>query len=77
MQIVVQVMIQNFFFFFFGGGGGNLSPPRLHIFTVGNMGVMICLGQGGLRSLSASRFMLNLFYVTLKCPNPLLFVGNS
>ena len=49
-----------FFFFFFGGGGGgeggegSLSPPRLNIFTVGNMGVMICLGQGDLRSLSAS-----------------------
>ena len=38
-------------FFFFVGG--SLSP-RLNIFTVGNMGVMICLGQGGLRSLSAS-----------------------
>ena len=24
-----------------GGGGGSLSPPRLNIFTVGNMGVMI------------------------------------
>ena len=36
--------------------GGSLSPPRLNIFTVGNMGVMICLGQGGLRSLSASSF---------------------
>ena len=33
---------------------GSLSQPRLNIFTVGNMGVMICLGQGGLRSLSAS-----------------------
>ena len=43
-----------FFFFFGGGGGGSLSPPRLNIFTVGNMGVMICLGQEGLRSLSAS-----------------------
>ena len=47
-----------FFFFFFLGGGGaggdSLSPPWLNIFTVGNMGVMICLGQGGLRSLSAS-----------------------
>ena len=41
-------------FFFLGGGGGSLSPPMLNIFTVGNMGVMICLGQGGLRSLSAS-----------------------
>ena len=37
-------------------GGGSLSPPRLNIFTVGNMGVMICLGQGGLRSPSASSF---------------------
>ena len=53
----------NLFFssFFFGGGGGgggggkgSLSPPRLNIFTVGNMGVMICLGHGGLHSLSAS-----------------------
>ena len=41
-------------FFFLGGGGVSLSPPRLNIFTVGNMGVMICLGQRGLRSLSAS-----------------------
>ena len=24
-----------------GGGRGSLSPPRLNIFTVGNMGVMI------------------------------------
>ena len=37
-----------------GGGGGSLSPPRLNIFTVGNMGVMICLDQGGLHSLGAS-----------------------
>ena len=42
-----------FFFFFWGGGGGgeggcSLSPLRLNIFTVGNMGIMICLGQGGL-----------------------------
>ena len=49
----------SFFFFFFLGGGrgreeGSLSPPRLNIFTVGNMGVMNCLGQVGLRSLSAS-----------------------
>ena len=43
-----------FFFFFFFLGGDSLSPPRLNIFTVGNMGVMICLGQGGLHSLSAS-----------------------
>ena len=33
---------------------GSLSQPRLNIFTVGNMRAMICLGQGGLRSLSAS-----------------------
>ena len=32
----------------------SLSQPRLNIFTVGNMGAMICLGQGGLRSLTAS-----------------------
>ena len=38
------------------GGGGSLSPPRLNIFTVGNMGVMVCLGQGGLHTLSASSF---------------------
>ena len=57
-------MIQNFFFFGGGGGGwgwgGGLSPPRLNIFTVGKMGVMICLGQGGLHSLSASSFANNL-----------------
>ena len=46
-------MIQNLFFFFFRRVG-SLSQPRLNIFTVGNMRVMICLGQGGLRSLSAS-----------------------
>ena len=40
--------------FFFFRGVGSLSQPRLNIFTVGNMRVMICLGQGGLRSLSAS-----------------------
>ena len=43
-----------FFFFFFLRGVGSLSQPRLNIFTVDNMRVMICLGQGGLRSLSAS-----------------------
>ena len=47
-----------FFFFFFCRGVGSLSQPRLNIFTVGNMRVMICLGQGGLRSLSASSFYL-------------------
>ena len=43
-----------FYFIFLFLEGGSLSPPRLNIFTVGNIGVMICLGQGGLRSLSAS-----------------------
>ena len=51
-----------FFFFFFGGGGGegggSLSPPKLNIFAVCNMGVMICLCQGGLRSLSASSYIV-------------------
>ena len=42
------------FFFFFLRRVGSLSQPRLNIFTVGNMRVMICLGQGGLRSLRAS-----------------------
>ena len=41
------------------GGWGSLSQPRLNIFTVGNMRVMICLSQGGLRSLSASSFVHN------------------
>ena len=35
----------------------SLSLPRLYIFTVGNMGVMIFLCQGGLHSLSASSFV--------------------
>ena len=48
-----------FFFNFFLGGMGSLSKPRLNIFTLDNMGVMICLGQGGLRSLSASSFSSN------------------
>ena len=37
-------------------GVGSLSQPRINIFTVGNIRVMICLGQGGLRSLSASSY---------------------
>ena len=48
-----------FFFFFFFRGVGSLSQPRLNIFTVGNMRVMICLGQGGLRSLSASSLIFD------------------
>ena len=58
-----------FFFFFFWGGVGSLSQPRLNIFTVGNMRVMICLGQGGLRSLNASSFTVFPFYTT--CANVL------
>ena len=46
------------FFFFFFRGVGSLSQPRLNIFAVDNMGVMICLGQGGLRSLSAFSLLL-------------------
>ena len=38
-------------------GVGSLSQPRVNIFTVDNMRVMICLGQGGLRSLSASSYL--------------------
>ena len=45
-------------FFFLFRGVGSLSQPKLNIFTVGNMRVMICLGQGGLRSLSASSYIL-------------------
>ena len=41
-----------------GGGAGSLSPPTLKILTVGNMGLMICLSQGGLRSLSGSSLCL-------------------
>ena len=54
-----------FFFFNFFRGVGSLSQPRLNIFTVRNMGVMICLGQGGLRSLSASSFILFYFITSL------------
>ena len=46
-----------------GGGGGSLSPLRLNIFTVGNMGVMISLGQGGLRSRSASSFNIGYMFM--------------
>ena len=55
-----------FFSFFFFRGVGILSQPRLNIFTVGNMRVMICLGQGGLRSLSASSFQHNSFILLFK-----------
>ena len=64
-------MIQNlffFFFFFFFRGVGSLSQPRLNIFTVGNMRIMICLGQGGLRSLSASSFKCDQHYALLAVP---------
>ena len=61
-------MIQNpfFFFFFFFRGVGSLSQPRLNIFTVGNMRVMICLGQEGLRSLSASSFRVKTTFLSSK-----------
>ena len=49
------LFIYLFIYFFFGGG--SFSPPRLNIFTVDNMGVMICLDQEGLLSLSASSFV--------------------
>ena len=62
-----------FFFFFFLRGVGSLSQPRLNIFTVDNMGVMICLGQGGLRSLSASSLFvcLSVDNITQKVMNGL------
>ena len=44
-----------------GGRGDSLSPPSLNIFTVGNMRVMICLGQRGLHSLSASNCKMGPF----------------
>ena len=53
---------EHFFFFFFFRGVSSLSQPRLNIFTVGNMRVVICLGQGGLRSLSASSYLIILYY---------------
>ena len=57
-----------FFCFFFVRGMGSLSQPRLNIFAVDNMGVMICLSQGGLRSLSASSSAISLSYPIL-CSN--------
>ena len=76
-----------FFFFFFGGGGGggwgSLSQPRLNIFTVGNMRVMICLGQGGLRSLSASSlyniffYLFNIAWRTEQCLHQFLMMVNA
>ena len=49
------------------------TQPRLNIFTVDNMGVMICLGQGGLRSLSASSLFvcLSVDNITQKVMNGL------
>ena len=63
-----------FFFFFFFRGVGSLSQPRLNIFTVDNMGVMICLGQGGLRSLSASS-LIKLYPKTYECGNRLCYTA--
>ena len=62
------------FFFFFFRGVGSLSQPRLNIFTVDNMGVMICLGQGGLRSLSASSFFLPSVCHTTTCTVSFCFI---
>ena len=45
-------------FFFFLGGWVVFHNQGSTYFTVGNMRVMICLGQGGLRSLSASSYIL-------------------
>ena len=50
-------------------GGGVL----IYIFTVGNMGVMICLGQGGLLFLSAS----SLFFFHLSVSSFVLQCGGS
>ena len=47
---------------FFLGGGVVFHHQGSIFFTVGNMEVMICLGQGGLRSLSASSYCLVLAY---------------
>ena len=41
----------------FSGASNDPKPLRLNMFSLGNMGVMICLGQRGLRSLSASSCM--------------------
>ena len=44
-----------FFFFFLGGRSGQSFTTKAQHFHSGQyMRVMICLGQGGLRSLSAS-----------------------
>ena len=43
------------------------KTPRLNIFTVGHMRVMICLSQGGLRSLSASSFIFFIFLFFFPC----------
>ena len=61
------------FFFFFFKGVGSLSQPRLNIFTVGTMRVMICLSQGGLRSLSASSYILVLFCRLIKVCGVFIF----
>ena len=50
-------MIQNQFFFLRGVGGGGrvvFHTKAQHFYSGQYMRVMICLGQGGLRSLSAS-----------------------
>ena len=61
-----ELFIFFYLFFFIFKGVGSLSQSRLNIFTVDNMRVMICLGQGGLRSLSASSLFVCLWTTLLK-----------
>ena len=57
--------------------GGSLLPPRLNIFTVGNMGVLICLGQGGLHSLSASSYILDTLIIIVSNRKCAIDLSNS
>ena len=67
-----------FFVLFFFRGVGSLSQPKLNIFTVDNMGVMICLGQGSLRSVSASSYLLcSLLTLDFGLSYFIIFYGNS
>ena len=61
------------FFFLLGREGGSLSQPRLNIFAGGNMRVMICLGQGGLRSRIASSILL----LTSRLPTAVIVKHNN
>ena len=46
------------FFYFFLGGGESFTTKAQHFYSGQYMRVMICLGQGGLRSLSASSIVV-------------------